>query len=131
MYLFVQDLYRILTEPETNMIRQQQLLMKTEDIHLVFTDEAIEELAAVAAEVRPFSQKLKLSSSNLYFKFHTIVLNWWIYIGFFELLQMNCSPHVLLLQVNRSVDNIGARRLHTVSVLRCSMCKLPIRAYKL
>ena len=51
MYLFVQDLYRILTEPETNMIRQQQLLMKTEDIHLVFTDEAIEELAAVAAEV--------------------------------------------------------------------------------
>lgn len=61
-----EDLYRILTEPETNMIRQQQLLMKTEDIHLVFTDEAIEELAAVAAEV------------------------------------------------NRSVDNIGARRLHTV-----------------
>ncbi|XP_073391508.1 uncharacterized protein [Physcomitrium patens] len=61
-----EDLYRILTEPETNMIRQQQLLMKTEDINLVFTDDAIEELATVAAEV------------------------------------------------NRSVDNIGARRLHTV-----------------
>nr|PNR44907.1 hypothetical protein PHYPA_014677 [Physcomitrium patens] len=61
-----EDLYRILTEPETNIIRQQQLLMKTEDIHLVFTDDAIEELAKVAAEV------------------------------------------------NRSVDNIGARRLHTV-----------------
>ncbi|KAG0563008.1 hypothetical protein M758_9G187100 [Ceratodon purpureus] len=61
-----EDLYRILTEPETNMIRQQQLLMKTEDIDLVFTDDAIEELATVAAEV------------------------------------------------NRSVDNIGARRLHTV-----------------
>lgn len=61
-----EDLYRILTEPETNMIRQQQLLMKTENIDLIFTDDAIEELATVAAEV------------------------------------------------NRSVDNIGARRLHTV-----------------
>ncbi|KAL3691654.1 hypothetical protein R1sor_005305 [Riccia sorocarpa] len=60
------DLYRILTEPETNMIRQQQLLMKTENVDLVFTDGAIEELAAVAAEV------------------------------------------------NRYLDNIGARRLHTV-----------------
>lgn len=60
------DLYRILTEPETNMIKQQQLLMKTEDIDLVFTDEAIKELAIVAAEV------------------------------------------------NKSLDNIGARRLHTV-----------------
>lgn len=82
MYLFVQDLYRILTEPETNMIRQQQLLMKTEDIHLVFTDEAIEELAAVAAEVRPFSQKLKFSSSNVFFKFHTTILNWWFTLVF-------------------------------------------------
>jgi ATP-dependent HslUV protease ATP-binding subunit HslU len=46
-----EDLYRILTEPEMNMIKQQQLLMKTEGIELIFTDEAIEELAGVAAEV--------------------------------------------------------------------------------
>ncbi len=46
-----QDLYRILTDPEMNMIKQQQLLMKTEGIELIFTDEAIEELASVAAEV--------------------------------------------------------------------------------
>jgi ATP-dependent HslUV protease ATP-binding subunit HslU len=65
-----QDLYRILTEPEMNMIKQQQLLMKTEGIELIFTDEAIEELAGVAAEI------------------------------------------------NRSVENIGARRLHAV----CSIC---------
>lgn len=58
----VQDLYRILTEPETNMIRQQQLLMKTEDIDLVFTDEAIEELAAVAAEVQTHSPEKKKSN---------------------------------------------------------------------
>ena len=53
----------------------------------------------------------------MFFKFHTTVLNWWFYIGFFELLELNCSAHVFLSQVNRSVDNIGARRLHTVSVL--------------
>ena len=48
------------------MIRQQQLLMKTEDIDLVFTDEAIEELAAVAAEVNTFpGQKLDLTASYL------------------------------------------------------------------
>lgn len=46
-----QDLYRILTEPEANMITQQQMLMATEDIELFFTDEAIHEIAAVAAEV--------------------------------------------------------------------------------
>jgi ATP-dependent HslUV protease ATP-binding subunit HslU len=37
------------------MIRQQQLLMKTEDINLIFTDDAIEELAIVAAEVQFFA----------------------------------------------------------------------------
>eukprot|EP00897_Mesotaenium_endlicherianum_P002123 jgi/Mesen1/1939/ME000146S01029 len=61
-----QDLYRILTEPETNLIKQQQLLMSTEQINLVFSDDAIKELAAMAAEL------------------------------------------------NLLVDNIGARRLHTV-----------------
>ncbi|GBG80282.1 hypothetical protein CBR_g30649 [Chara braunii] len=61
-----EDLYRVLTEPEMNMIKQQECLMETENIRLIFTDEAILELAAVAAEV------------------------------------------------NRSLDNIGARRLHTV-----------------
>lgn len=45
------DLYRILTEPECNMIRQQQMLMDTEQIDLVFTDAAIHEIAAMAAEV--------------------------------------------------------------------------------
>lgn len=61
-----EDLYRILTEPETNMIRQQQCLMRTEDIDLVFEDDAIHEIASMAFEV------------------------------------------------NRSLDNIGARRLHTI-----------------
>lgn len=60
------DLYRILTEPEYSMITQQKALMEAEGLALEFTEEALQELAAVAAEV------------------------------------------------NRTVDNIGARRLHTV-----------------
>lgn len=61
-----QDMYRILTEPEYNMIQQQRLLLETEGVELQFTEDAIREIARVAEEV------------------------------------------------NRSVENIGARRLHTV-----------------
>ena len=60
------DLYAILTEPVTNLIRQQTELLETEGISLVFTDAALREMARVAFEI------------------------------------------------NRTVENIGARRLHTV-----------------
>ncbi len=40
-----QDLFRILTEPENNMIQQNIELMKTEKIALKFTDGAILEIA--------------------------------------------------------------------------------------
>ena len=60
------DLRRILTEPEANLIRQYTALMGTEGMKLDFTDEAIDALANLAAEV------------------------------------------------NRTVENIGARRLQTV-----------------
>ncbi|CAN0022260.1 unnamed protein product [Ascophyllum nodosum] len=60
------DLYKILTEPKNNLIRQQVELMKTEGVDIQFTDEAIREIARVAA------------------------------------------------YVNKTVENIGARRLHTV-----------------
>ena len=45
------DFGRILTEPEANLIRQNQALLATEDVTLTFTDEAIGALAdaAVAA----------------------------------------------------------------------------------
>ena len=45
------DFKRILTEPEANLIRQNQALLATEDVTLVFTDDAVEALAdaAVAA----------------------------------------------------------------------------------
>lgn len=60
------DFYRILTEPENNMIRQQQLLLATEGVDLHFTEGAIRAVARVAE------------------------------------------------QANKLLDNIGARRLHTV-----------------
>jgi ATP-dependent HslUV protease ATP-binding subunit HslU len=60
------DLYRILTEPVTNLIRQQVEMMQSEKVQLSFTDAAIREIARVAHET------------------------------------------------NRTVENIGARRLHTV-----------------
>ena len=60
------DLRRILTEPEANLIRQHQALMATEGVTLTFTDDAIDALADAAV------------------------------------------------QVNGSVENIGARRLQTV-----------------
>lgn len=61
-----EDFYRILVEPDFNLVTQQVELLKTEGIDLVFEDAAIREIAQVAAEI------------------------------------------------NQQVDNIGARRLHTV-----------------
>ena len=61
-----EDLKRILTEPEASLIKQYKALMATEEVTLDFTDDSIDELARLAAEV------------------------------------------------NGSVENIGARRLHTL-----------------
>ena len=60
------DFIRILTEPENALIRQYVALLATEQVTLVFKDEAISEIARIAA------------------------------------------------QVNERMENIGARRLHTV-----------------
>ncbi len=60
------DFYRILTEPDFNLLRQQVELMKTEGVELTFEDDAIWAIARVSQDV------------------------------------------------NSSVEDIGARRLHTV-----------------
>jgi len=61
------DFIRILTEPESALIKQQVALMGTEGVSVQFTDDAIKEMADVA------------------------------------------------IRMNESVQNIGARRLHTVA----------------
>lgn len=48
------DLYKILTEPVTNLIQQQLELLKAESVALSFTDGAIREIARVAFDVRSF-----------------------------------------------------------------------------
>ena len=60
------DFRRILTEPESSLIKQYKALLATEQVTLDFTEDAIDALASLAAEI------------------------------------------------NSSVENIGARRLHTV-----------------
>jgi ATP-dependent HslUV protease ATP-binding subunit HslU len=60
------DLARILVEPEASLVKQYVALLATEGITLQFTDDSIEEIARIAAEI------------------------------------------------NERVENIGARRLHTV-----------------
>jgi len=60
------DLIRILTEPEANLIYQSIALLGTEGLNLTFTQEAIHEIAALAEDI------------------------------------------------NQNVENIGARRLHTI-----------------
>jgi ATP-dependent HslUV protease ATP-binding subunit HslU len=45
------DMYRILTEPVTNLIRQQVEMLKSENVDLIFTDDAVREIAKIAFEV--------------------------------------------------------------------------------
>lgn len=61
-----EDFMRILTEPEANLIKQAKAMMETESVTLEFTNDAIQEIANLAADV------------------------------------------------NQTVENIGARRLHTI-----------------
>lgn len=42
------DFIRILTEPKNALTKQYVLLMKTEDVELIFTDDAIKEIAKIA-----------------------------------------------------------------------------------
>jgi ATP-dependent HslUV protease ATP-binding subunit HslU len=45
------DLIRILTEPQNALIKQYEALLKTEEIKLVFTDDAIAEIAEIATVI--------------------------------------------------------------------------------
>lgn len=45
------DLYRILTEPVNNLLYQQVEMLKSENVNLIFTDDAIREIAKVAHTV--------------------------------------------------------------------------------
>ena len=45
------EFYRILTEPDNSLTKQYTAMMKTEGLHLEFTDDALREICGIAAEV--------------------------------------------------------------------------------
>ena len=49
--LSVEDLRKILVEPDNALVRQYEATMATEGVRLVFTDDAVERIAGMAAEV--------------------------------------------------------------------------------
>ncbi|KAG8345834.1 hypothetical protein TRVL_03334 [Trypanosoma vivax] len=53
-----EDIRRILCEPKYNLLRQQQALLRTENIDLEFTDDAIDELARVTTKVNANAQNI-------------------------------------------------------------------------
>lgn len=56
--LSVEDLRRILVEPHGALVRQYQAMMATEGVRLDFTDEAVQRLAELAAEVNSRSEDI-------------------------------------------------------------------------
>ncbi|MBT9166075.1 MAG: ATP-dependent protease ATPase subunit ClpY [Chloroflexi bacterium] len=53
-----EEFYRILTEPQNALLKQYVALMKTEGIDLLFTDEAIREVARLATEVNSRTENI-------------------------------------------------------------------------
>jgi ATP-dependent HslUV protease ATP-binding subunit HslU len=52
------DFVRILTEPRNALIKQYRALLKTERVDVAFTDDAIEEIAAIAARVNEITENI-------------------------------------------------------------------------
>ena len=52
------DFVRILTEPENALVTQYRALLETEEIELVFQDDAIEEIARIAYEVNSRTENI-------------------------------------------------------------------------
>ncbi len=53
-----EEFIRILTEPENALIKQYVALMATEGVELIFEDNAIEEIAAIAVEVNETTEEI-------------------------------------------------------------------------
>jgi ATP-dependent HslUV protease ATP-binding subunit HslU len=53
-----EDFVRILTEPEASLIKQYRALLATEEVTLDFTDDAIEEIATLAADVNESAENI-------------------------------------------------------------------------
>jgi ATP-dependent HslUV protease ATP-binding subunit HslU len=52
------DFVRILTEPKNALVLQYMALLRTEGIHIEFTQSAIEKIAAIAVEVNSSTENI-------------------------------------------------------------------------
>jgi ATP-dependent HslUV protease ATP-binding subunit HslU len=52
------DFVRILTEPENSLVRQYTALLRTEDVTLRFSDEAVKTIATMAAEINSTAENI-------------------------------------------------------------------------
>jgi ATP-dependent HslUV protease ATP-binding subunit HslU len=52
------DFVRILTEPENSLVRQYTELLRTEDVALQFSDEAVKTIATMAAEINSTAENI-------------------------------------------------------------------------
>ncbi|EFA84597.1 Heat shock protein HslVU [Heterostelium album PN500] len=75
------DFFRILTEPKNNQIQQQVALLKTEDIDLEFTQDALQEIARIAFEAN--AQVQNIGARRLHGVIEKIV----------EDISFNCDTH--------------------------------------
>ncbi|NOZ25953.1 MAG: ATP-dependent protease ATPase subunit HslU [Nitrospirae bacterium] len=53
-----EDFVRILTEPDNALVKQYIALLATEDVEIVFTDDAIDEIASIAATVNEKTENI-------------------------------------------------------------------------
>jgi ATP-dependent HslUV protease ATP-binding subunit HslU len=53
-----EDFVRILREPQNALLKQYKALLATEEIELVFEDDAIDELASIAARVNQQTENI-------------------------------------------------------------------------
>jgi ATP-dependent HslUV protease ATP-binding subunit HslU len=56
--LTVDDLKRILTQPKNSLIKQYQALLSTEGIELKFTDDAVDKIAEMTAEINRATENI-------------------------------------------------------------------------
>ncbi len=53
-----EDFVRILTEPQNALIKQYEALMQTEGVKLIFTDDAVKEIASIAVRVNERTENI-------------------------------------------------------------------------
>jgi len=98
------DMVRILTEPETSLIKQYIALIATEKVNLNFSQEAIERLASLATEIN--SEVENIGARRL----HTILEKLLEEISFEAPEKMDQKIDIDAAYVDKALDNLSKNR---------------------